>query len=265
MPPTPLSRQGRRTVGQNGHPITPVPLSGQVPSSTSAASSSGGGRRVNSIISRMVLKDQVAEGVGATRMMRVCPMRWGEIFVRLQRFAAQHPCTPPSPPKPLIHGGWAFSNDLEKMQRWEDTVAWAVRNGCSEIVTGIPESGYYCVEKPTSYIVGPLGGPLCRPWDFEEKARPAARDLERHLESLQCNWRDIVGAGLGHITHPLRFTGRKARRLLVVASRLASPPWGGWSELCSEQTGRRTFTQFRAAINKTISPHEVDHIDFITE
>ena len=33
----------------------------------------------------------------------------------------------------------------------------------------------------------------------------------------------------------------------------------------SLETERRTFTHFRAALNKAIAPHEVDPIDFTTE
>ena len=38
-----------------------------------------------------------------------------------------------------------------------------------------------------------------------------------------------------------------------------------YTYLSSVESERRTFTQFRASVNKAISPHEVDHIDFITE
>jgi hypothetical protein len=40
---------------------------------------------------------------------------------------------------------------------------------------------------------------------------------------------------------------------------------GGWAHLSSAESERRTFTQFRASVNKAISPHEIEHIDFINE
>ena len=76
---------------------------------------------------------------------------------------------------------------------------------------------------------------------------------------------EIVGNEIGNITRPLAFTGEKARRLLVFADAAFTPPWGGWSYLSKQETERRTFAHFRAAINKAIAPHEVDHIDFTTD
>jgi hypothetical protein len=200
-------------------------------------------------------------------MKRICPnpMPWNEAFTRLTKFAKAHPCTPPSPPKPLILTGWAYSNDIEKMQRWEETVAWATDNGCSEVVTGIPDHDFYFVSEPTTYAIGPTGGPMYRPWDFDSKLRPSSEDVARHFEMLKSRWSEIVGLELAHITHPLAFTGEKARRLLVQAQYSASPPWGGWVCLSSVETERRTFTRFREAINKAIALHEIDHIDFITD
>lgn len=200
-------------------------------------------------------------------MNRICPnpMPWHETFERLTKYAQSHPCIPPSPPKPLILAGWAFSNDIQKMQRWEETIAWAVRNGCTSIVSGIPDSDFYFVEKPTSYEVGPTGGPMYRPWDFEAKSRPPSNQLAQLVDTLLFRWPDIVGNELASVTRPLGFTGEKARRLLVLASATAAPPWGSWSHLSTQESKRRTFTHFRAAINKAIAPHEVDHIDFTTE
>lgn len=200
-------------------------------------------------------------------MKRIClnPMPWNEAFTRLTKFAKAHPCTPPSPPKPLILAGWAYSNDVEKMRRWEETVAWATDNGCIEVVTGIPDHDFYFVSEPTTYAIGPTGGPMYRPWDFDSKLRPSSEEVALHFEMLKSRWSEIVGLELAHITHPLAFTGEKARRLLVQAEYFASPPWGGWAYLSSVETERRTFTRFRAAVNKAIAPHEIDHIDFITD
>jgi len=83
--------------------------------------------------------------------------------------------------------------------------------------------------------------------------------------TLLSDWSHIVGKELASITRPLALTGKKARRLFVSADAAFIPPWGGWSHLSTQEVERRTFTQFRAAINKAIAPHEVDHIDFTTE
>lgn len=162
-------------------------------------------------------------------MKRICPnpMPWHEAFERLNIYAQSHHCAPPLPPKPLILGGWAYSNDIEKRQRWEETVAWAARNGCAELLSGIPDHDFYFVEEPTSYTVGPFGGPMYRAWDFERKTRPPSKQIAAYMNSLQSRWSEIVGEELAGITRPLAFTGGKARRLLVLAHGAVSPPGAG--------------------------------------
>lgn len=110
-----------------------------------------------------------------------------------------------------------------------------------------------------------MGGPCYRPWDFEAKVRPPEDELAKHLEYLASQWAVVAGAGLVTVTQPMAFTGKKARRLLVCADTTATPPWGGWTYCSPDEAKRRTFTRFRAAINKAISPDEVDHIEFATE
>lgn len=192
-------------------------------------------------------------------------MPWHEAFERLTNYAKSHPCEPPSPPKPLILAGWAYSNDIEKLGRWEATVAWAANNECTELVSGIPDQDFYFVEEPTSYMVGPFGGPMYRAWDFKTKPRPPSEQIAVHMDTLRSRWPEIVGEELASITRPVAFTGDKARRLLVLADGAVSPPWGGWSRLSEEESARRTFTRFREGINKALAPHEVDHIDFAIE
>ncbi len=200
-------------------------------------------------------------------MKRICPnpMPWHQTFERLTNYARLYPCTPPSPPKPLILAGWAYSNDVEKMQRWKETIAWAQNNGCTDLVAGIPDGDFYFVEKPTTFTIGPLGGPIYRAWDFKAKSHPSPEQIAELMDILLSHWSEIVGDEIGTFTRPLAFTGEKARRLLVFANGAYAPPWGGWSYLSTQESERRTFTRFRAAINKTIAPHEVDHVDFTTD
>lgn len=199
-------------------------------------------------------------------MSRICPnpMPWNEAFQRLARYAEHQSCIPPAPPTPLILAGWAYSNDMEKMRRWEETVAWANENGCAEVVRAIPDEDFYFVDDPTTSAVGPLGGPMYRPWDFESKGCPSSEEIAQHLDTLRSHWSEIVGPELANVTRPLKFTGTKVRRLLVQADCAARPPWGGWAHLSSLETERRAFTRFRGAINNAIAPHEVDHVDFTT-
>jgi len=200
-------------------------------------------------------------------MTRICPnpMPWNEAYKRLTRYAKMHDCAPTLPPKPLILAGWAFSNDIEKKNRWEETVEWADRNGCRDLVNGIPDNEFYFVDEPTTYTVGPMGGPMYRPWDFKSKDRLSSEVLEKGMEILTVQWSEIAGEELSKITRPVAFTGNKARRLLIKADAASKPPWGGWDHLSHVESERRTFTRFRSSVNKAISPHEVDHIDFLTE
>ncbi len=191
-------------------------------------------------------------------------MLWDDLFKRLTAHARMHPCIPPSPPKPLILAGWAFSNDVEKMLCWEETVAWARINSCADIVE-ISDEDFYFVDEPTSYTVGPMGGPMYLPWDFKQKDRPPPNQVLENIEALKSRWQDIAGPELALITRPLVFTGAKSRRLLVQAHATARPPWGDWSQLSAVESERRTFTFFRSSINRAIAPYEVDHVDFVAE
>lgn len=198
---------------------------------------------------------------------RICPnpSRWSDVFDQLSQYAEAHSCHPSRPPAPLILAGWAHSNDAEKMRRWRETLDWASANGCAGLLEGIADQDFYKVEHPTSYSVGPMGGPCYRPWDFDAKVRPPDDELAKHLEYLSAHWAEFAGSSLATVTKPLAFTGKKARRLLVRAESTAAPPWGGWTYRSAEEAKRRTFTRFRAAVNKAIGPHEVDHIGFVDD
>jgi hypothetical protein len=78
-------------------------------------------------------------------MSRVCPnpIPWNNIFQQLTSHAGSNSCVPEFPPKPLILAGWAYSSDLEKAQRWEETVAWANFNGCASLVDQLKEEDFY--------------------------------------------------------------------------------------------------------------------------
>jgi len=158
--------------------------------------------------------------------------------------------------------GWAYTNDVEKMRRWQETVAWAIANGCPALAANIPETDFRCVAGLTDYVVGPGGGPMYHAWDFKAKTRPGATQIAQAMEVLSARWPEIVGEALAGVTRPLAFTGKKLRRLIVFGDGAATPPWGSWTQLSAEEPKRRAFTAFRAAINKAIAPLEVDHVEF---
>jgi hypothetical protein len=198
--------------------------------------------------------------------MKICPQPpiWHEAYQRLKAHAERHDCQPGEPPFPLLLNGWAYSNDMDKLHRWEATLEWATRNGCADLVSGIKEEQFYCVDSPTSYVVGPMGGPMYRQWDHQARSKPDAASLVRLLEILKSRWPELARDGLDKITQPVSFAGSKARRLVVQADASALPPWGTWTELAHDEEKRRSFTRLRESINTAIAPHEVDHIDFVT-
>lgn len=168
----------------------------------------------------------------------------------------------PDPPRPLVLGGWAATNDQEKLLRWENTVSWAVQNGCTEIISAIPEADFYYVKQVSTYEIGPMGGPMYLPWNWDPRKRPTNEEQSEYLQRLLAYWISIVGEDLAKVTCPLRFTGKKLRRLLVYVDTSHRPPWGDWASILSTEQERRAFTQFRQSINKAIAPHVVDHVDF---
>ena len=84
-------------------------------------------------------------------MEKICPRAdvWHDAHKKLAAFAQINPCNPPQPPTPLILAGWAFSSDLDKKLRWDETVRWANNNSCSEIIRMIKSDDYYSVRVMT--------------------------------------------------------------------------------------------------------------------
>jgi hypothetical protein len=91
-------------------------------------------------------------------LVRICPnpIPWDKVYRELVNYSKKHDCTPSSPPIPLVLSGWVFSNDVQKMERWQETIEWAQENNCSELVNSIPDDDFYYVEKPNSNIIDPL-------------------------------------------------------------------------------------------------------------
>ena len=198
-------------------------------------------------------------------MTRVCPnpIPWNDVYKRLSKIAETR-AMPVKPPIPLILNGWVYSNDAEKIARWNQTIEWAKDARCEDILASLKDEDFYFTDEVTTYQVGPFGGPMYRDWDFESKERPPQEDLEGALQILKNRWSAIAN-GFSDATQPLDFTGEKARRLLVAVTKNSQPPWGGWDRLSDVEEERRTFTVFRSAVNGAIKPLEVDHIDFTIE
>lgn len=198
-------------------------------------------------------------------MIRICPnpQEWHKVHLSLLGFAESHLCEPEKPPVPLILGGWAGSNDREKRIRWEQTMAWAHANGCTQFLEILADEDFYVVTEKTSYVVGPMGGPMYRDWDFTPKLHPTDDMLGQHLRALKVSWTEGPEP-VWHHTAPLEFTGAKARKLTVAADPEFSPPWGTWDSRYPSATARATFTAFRSRVNSLLDGHEVDHVEFVT-
>lgn len=111
---------------------------------------------------------------------------------------------------PLILAGWIATNDLEKAQRWQETVTWARDRDLERILADLREQDKYCVEEFTTYEVGPFGGPMYLTWNFDAKPVPDARSVQMAMAILLKEWPTIVGWDLGRMTKPLGFTARRS-------------------------------------------------------
>jgi hypothetical protein len=193
-------------------------------------------------------------------MIRVCPKPrvWCDVHKRLAAFSQEHLLK--SPPGPIILSGWSYTNDTEKQRRWLEMMEWATDHGCINLLD-LQDDDFYCVAVLTVHRIGPSGGVLKRPRDFETKPSPSDEAIQAAITLLSGRWIEIVGKSLAAVTESLRFTGKKKRRLLVLHG-TGSPPWGEWDYLSHLESKRRTFSAFRAAINDAITPHEIDHVDF---
>jgi hypothetical protein len=197
-------------------------------------------------------------------MKFVCPLPplWNEIYQRLHSSWLKDGSKGPPPPIPLILNGWAYSDDLEKKKRWESTVRWAHERGFENLIPEIEESQSHMVSELSTYEIGPMGGPMYLDWGSSPKTTSSVEEVESAFHQLATNWKEIAGLVLASHTKPLRFTGKKRRRLLVLADPEYVPPWGSWNMLKPGEE-HRSFTRLRNRVNEIIDPMKVDHIDFV--
>lgn len=101
------------------------------------------------------------------------------MYERLTQYAQAHQCSTPSPPVPLILGGWWATNDFEKLRRWEETVAWATGNGCADLVD-VSSDRFYCVDEPSADAGELILGEQCH----EPKIKPQRHQIAECLQTL---------------------------------------------------------------------------------
>ena len=145
---------------------------------------------------------------------------------------------------------------LKKNAVWEATKQWANEMNLSYLIPELTDKQSYFVTSMQSYSCP------YEYWNYCPREKPAKGEIDIAIKKLKDNWGSIVGPELAEITAPECFTGKKRRRLLVSANFATNPPWGTWSKKSAGEKGK-SFTVFRQSINETISPLEIDHIDFI--
>lgn len=200
---------------------------------------------------------------------RSSPKDWHQFhqFLQSKKQAGQK-----DPPVPLILAASDESN-ATKHHCLSAQLYWAQENGRSEdalrYLSDIPVEQWNACSSDEWFqdnYPKPDGtyGPIYLEWTFDPKPKSSAESTAHAIEILRARWDEVAGQELSGVTSPLRFEGAKGRRLVVLAKRKASPPWGTWTSL-DQGENRRFFTRLRAAVNAAIQPLEVDHIDFVHE
>lgn len=164
------------------------------------------------------------------------------------------------PGLPLILGGWWDSSNAQKRQRLIAQIRYAGREGVLDAVDrylrSLPDSAWHR---------GDVSKPV-RSWPEYSRhppsPKPATADVLHALRYVSEQWEGIAGKDLASHTRPVRFTGRKRRRLVVAADPTHLPPWGSWSAILHNP---KSFSMLRGAVNSAISPLTVDDIAFITD
>jgi hypothetical protein len=77
-------------------------------------------------------------------MHRICPKpRTLDAAVERFNILQSHMNVSPTIPPIALIAGWVYSDDIEKMERWNATGAWARKNGCEEPLDALSESDFY--------------------------------------------------------------------------------------------------------------------------
>ncbi len=93
-------------------------------------------------------------------MKFVCPnpQIWNEIYSKLTEFYKEnYEKIKTPPPIPLILNGWVFSSDLDKKNRWDETIQWAKNHSCLNLIPELKDSEKYTVETMTIIENDPYG------------------------------------------------------------------------------------------------------------
>jgi hypothetical protein len=181
----------------------------------------------------------------------ICPKPddWGKVYASLMEHWKSMGCEGPKPPLPPLLSGWWYTLPITKAILWQQTCMWAEERGLAHLVRDVE-----------LLVKTPVLDAHYSNWRITPCVRPSKEVAADKLAMLKTRWEEIAGADMAQHSMPIKFTGRKLRRLLVLADLRYRPPWGSWSWISSQH--RNVFHDFRRKVNDCVSPHEVDHICF---
>jgi hypothetical protein len=81
----------------------------------------------------------------------VCPNpdKWNHVYKDLLEVWESAGRKMAKPPIPLILDGWWASSDIDKYNRWNNTIEWAKNNECVELIPELGLDEKYEVDKMT--------------------------------------------------------------------------------------------------------------------
>lgn len=201
------------------------------------------------------------------KLIKVCPnpSKWNDIYQSLCEIRNKQEDKIPEPPIPLILGGWGRS-DQAKHDRWNETLVWISRYS-PNVTLNLADEDFYAVDHISNKGYWDIIANHKYGYTKDPSIKPTKVELEKMISLLVSNWGQLAGE-MASYTRVVRFTGAKARRLIVRADKDRQPPWVQWNGKWGSGNSRENypdFAKFRARINDLIQPHHVDHIEFNLE
>lgn len=193
----------------------------------------------------------------------VCPRPWAwqDVWNKCRKAWSVSGEASDGPPQPYVLGMWWGTSDQCKHDQWRRLISWTGARGLGHLIPEFAETDRYEVEAMST------GCPdVWVPHSSKSHppaATPSCTEAKEAFEKLVSRWKEITAGKLGGVLRPIRFSGKRRRRLLVKVAEDVPAPWGSWTFL-PHRPARHLFSEFRREVNRAINPHKVDHIDFDT-
>ena len=101
------------------------------------------------------------------------PMVWADIHKKLVNALELSGRQGNAPPVPLILNGWVFTSDVDKKERWDETLAWTRTHSLEHLVPPLEDNQRYAVsEMTTSVRLTFCPGSYRDLWEGKEQATP---------------------------------------------------------------------------------------------